>query len=153
MTSTQAGRQWPSEFTLTKDSVSGWTVAAVAISGAAALSALAVLYFIDPATSRLYPKCIFHNVTGLHCPFCGSLRALHASMHGQFLPAFRDNALLVIGLPASAVWLGLVFLSQRRIIPIRRIGLPSFWLCMGVVLVFGVIRNVPFLRFLTPDNY
>src|SRR5438067_2053494 len=59
----------------------------------------AILYFLDPAHFDFYPKCAFYQSTGLLCPGCGSLRALHQLLHGHWAEALRFNALLVLFLP------------------------------------------------------
>ncbi len=51
----------------------------------AILMALAgiVLFCFDPERCGFYPICIFHQSTGLLCPGCGSLRAMHQLLHGH----------------------------------------------------------------------
>src|SRR5690348_15182815 len=63
------------------------------------------LFWFDPSQSALYPLCYFHRLTGLWCPGCGSLRALHQLLHGNLSAALHYNALLVLSLPLIA-WLG-----------------------------------------------
>ena len=58
---------------------------------AAGLLAGAALYLFNPAESRLFPPCPFHALTGWQCPGCGSLRAAHCLLHGEFIAAFRLN--------------------------------------------------------------
>ena len=62
----------------------------------AAVTGVVVLYNNDPATSRFYPPCIFHLLTGLDCPGCGGTRALYHLLHGHFALALHYNAMLVI---------------------------------------------------------
>ena len=45
---------------------------------AVGLLGMASLHFLDPITSGLYPPCLSHWLTGLHCPGCGTGRAVHA---------------------------------------------------------------------------
>src|SRR5437867_3952300 len=59
----------------------------------------AVLFFFNPTTSNFYPICLFHAATGLHCPGCGTLRALHHLLHGQIAAAVHYNALVICSLP------------------------------------------------------
>jgi hypothetical protein len=63
------------------------------------LSLLALLLVLMslawPGSYRWIPECPFHRLTGLLCPGCGSLRALHCLMTGGIGEAFRCNALLV----------------------------------------------------------
>jgi len=57
------------------------------------------LYLYDAAQSRLQFPCVFHELTGLYCPGCGSGRATHALLHGDILTALRYNVFAVVGLP------------------------------------------------------
>jgi len=50
------------------------------------LAAARVLPVID-----LAPDCVFHSLTGLPCPTCGSTRAVAFLSRGHFLSAFRMN--------------------------------------------------------------
>src|SRR5688500_2237035 len=69
-------------------------------------AALVLLYFFAPTEHRFYPRCVFHSITGLACPGCGSLRALHNLLRGEFAAAFRLNPLMMVLLPALAgMWI------------------------------------------------
>ena len=57
------------------------------------------LYFLDPSTSGLFPACPFRALTGMYCPGCGTLRALHGLLHGNIAGAFMLNPLTVLILP------------------------------------------------------
>ncbi len=72
---------------------------------ALAAMAAAVLFQFDPSRSAFYPGCMFHRMTGLLCPGCGSLRACHQLLHGHWAAAFHDNPLLILTLIAGAVYL------------------------------------------------
>lgn len=122
----------------------------LALLGAAGLAAaLAVLLTVPPTADTLYPKCMLHQTTGLHCPGCGMTRSVHAALNGQFEQAFAYNVLAVVVLPYLAflavrsswhwVW-GTPAKPSRWPLGVRR------WapLAIGIVLlVFGVLRNVP----------
>lgn len=58
-----------------------------------------IYYVIDPSEATWFPKCMFHEITGLECPACGNQRALHALLHGNIKSAFSYNPLFVISLP------------------------------------------------------
>ena len=102
------------------------------------------LYFFSPANSALYVPCPFHALTGLHCPGCGSLRALHQLLHGHLATAFRLNSLMVLLLP----FLGYSFLSyvmgniRGRPLPPLVVPAIAIWVFLGVVLLFWGIRNI-----------
>jgi len=106
--------------------------------------AVFLLYFFPPAETRFYPRCIFHAVTGLECPGCGSLRAAHSVLHGDFAMAFRLNPLLFVLLPLA----GLTWVFYR---PAGLSAVPAKWIwtLLGVIIAFGVLRNLP----LTPFSY
>ena len=56
--------------------------------------ALGALWRLDPAKTQLYPGCPWLVVTGLYCPGCGGVRALHALVHGRVVEAVGYNAFL-----------------------------------------------------------
>jgi hypothetical protein len=101
---------------------------------------IAVLRHFDPSEFPYYPKCVFFQVTGLHCPGCGGTRALSALAQGKFSDALRNNALLILGLPTIVTYLWF----QRTRPGGRRVGTPKIsWSIVVVVVMFFVIRNVP----------
>lgn len=115
----------------------------------AVLAVAVVFYFFDPARGGFYPPCLFHQYTGLHCPGCGSLRALHHLTHGEFTAAFRCNPLLLVLLPMLG-WLGFRWLRRGR----DAGGNDSFllrpvaaWTLLAVTIMFTVLRNLPWPAF------
>jgi hypothetical protein len=115
------------------------------------MCALAFIYFFNPSTHGFYPRCLFHQLTGLNCPGCGSTRALYALLHGQIQTALRDNALFIISLAGGAIW-GTRFLVQKRKNPGLELYLsPKFgWGYLVVAVTFTILRNLPAFSFLSP---
>jgi len=113
--------------------------------GAVGLLGLAVLFLLDPAGSAIYPLCLFHKFTGLNCPGCGSLRALHHLTHGEFIMAFHCNPLLIVGLTVVLLtrirWPGGEGASRLSRIIFSRPGVA--WAMSALVVGFGVLRNLP----------
>ena len=108
-----------------------------------AMAASAVLFIFDPAQCGFYPLCLFHQSTGLLCPGCGSLRALHTLLHGNLEAAMRYNAVLVAGLPLAA-WLLIRWVKARmegRQWPpvVRPVWI---WCGLAVLVIFGILRNL-----------
>jgi hypothetical protein len=106
--------------------------------------AVATLFCFDPNRYHFYPLCVFHSVTGLWCPGCGSLRALHQLAHGHVASAFHLNPLLLIWLP-FLLWYGAMrvvrhLTDQPSARPLRPVW---FWLLLGSAVVFGILRNLP----------
>jgi hypothetical protein len=108
------------------------------LAGLATSVVVAVLYFFSPTKFSFYPQCPFHALTGLNCPGCGSLRALHALLHGNFRQAMVFNPLTICLLPA------LGFFAVR---PIRESELREnriwLWLLAVGVVAFTILRNLP----------
>lgn len=108
-----------------------------------------VLYFFNPADGVVYPVCVFHSWTGMDCPGCGSLRAAHALMHGQLTNAWDSNPLFVILLPWAIYALWKQYRTPRDGSAVKGAGFTRywFWVLLVVLVVFGVIRNLPMDRF------
>ena len=113
------------------------------IGATTAVAAAIVLFACDPSRVPIYPVCLFHRLTGLNCPGCGSLRAMHQLLHGNVLAALHLNALLVVSLPLFA-WLGFRMYRQTTTgapkVPVKPLWL---WTYVGVALVFGILRELP----------
>ena len=108
-----------------------------------------MLWIFDPAASRIFPPCPFHYLTGLYCPGCGSLRAIHQLLHGNLEAAWAMNPLAILLLPCVAYGLAAEAFVQIRGQRLTRWILPGFWiqvLC-GIIVAFGVVRNLPVYPF------
>ena len=111
----------------------------------------AVLFWFDPAQHRFYPFCFFHRLTGLQCPGCGGLRAMHQLLHGHVLAALQMNALFMISLPLLAWrWLHSKAARIKQQPAVRMISPAWLWLFLVVALVFTVLRNLPAFAWLAP---
>jgi hypothetical protein len=104
----------------------------------------AILFCFDPTQYHFYPTCIFHQTTGLLCPGCGSLRALHQLLHGHLVTAFRFNPVLVVSLPLLAGFAVLYSLKKQRCEPARPLFTSRWLWAMGIIfLAFSIWRNLP----------
>jgi hypothetical protein len=77
---------------------------------AAAASAVALKPLWLALAPHLRP-CIFHSLTGIPCPTCGTTRAATAFLEGNLLAALAANPLaaiagllFVVGAPLAALW-------------------------------------------------
>jgi hypothetical protein len=112
----------------------------------AGLAACLILYFFAPSQYAFYPKCVFHAMTGLLCPGCGSLRALHSLLHGELGAAWRLNPLLIVLLPvAGGMCLSYVWQMKTGAEFFAIFKRPVWiWLLLGLMVLFTVARNLPF---------
>lgn len=78
-----------------------WIIGAVAVI---VIAGIAIYSTFDPSTVRFFPRCAFLTLTGLKCPGCGTQRAIHALLHGNFLEAVRFNAMMVASVPLLALY-------------------------------------------------
>ena len=112
------------------------------------LAGCVVAGLIDPRGGPTL--CPFKAATGLDCPVCGSTRALHFVMRGQFATAAGYNVLFVLALPfllaASFIGLSEMFGGPWRM-PRLRVSRRTLWILGAVVLCFGIVRNLPFAPF------
>lgn len=136
------------------DSVKAETrVANRLVSGLAVVAVLALIYFFAPDKNVFYPRCLFHSLTDLNCPFCGGLRATHQLLHGNFATAFALNPLFILAIP-----LVFIFVSISKIVQATtgkkmftfvssRLAVVMF---VGVIVIFAVLRNTPAFSWMAP---
>ena len=107
--------------------------------------ALAILFWYDPVRSGIFPKCPFLMLTGYKCPGCGSQRAVHALLHGDFRSALGLNALLLFSLPYLVAGLWLEWFGGKDRYPSvawRFFGPAAARVWLIVVLGWWLLRNL-----------
>ncbi|MFJ9148978.1 DUF2752 domain-containing protein [Streptomyces sp. NPDC102270] len=118
---------------------------------AAVAGAFAYVGTVDPNQPGHYPVCPLYRITGLYCPGCGGLRSAHAFVHGDFLAALQDNAPAVLGYLAFAVLWTVWVVRTARGRPLKLgLGPVHLWTAGTLLLVFTVVRNLPFGGWLHP---
>jgi len=109
----------------------------------------AVVAYFDPLKAGFFPACPMYSLTGYACPGCGLTRGFHALFHGDILSAIDFNAMVPIwALIFGYVTLSLAFTAVRgRGLPMWVTSPPVLWTFMALMLVFGILRNVPVYPF------
>lgn len=100
---------------------------------------LVVLFLFKPGTVP-YPTCVFHKLTGLYCPGCGSTRALYQLLHGNILDALHDNVMAVLAIPF------LIYAAFRKE-PLSTLHPYWVWGIFYGLVLFTVFRNIPHYPF------
>ncbi|HEY0503901.1 MAG TPA: DUF2752 domain-containing protein [Lysobacter sp.] len=121
----------------------------------AVVGATAVLTLLGVAVLRVFQPeslwpCVFHAVTGLHCPGCGLTRMLHALVHGDVARAWSMNPLAMVALPLLATMLAQWWLA-RPLLPAwldRYAHDGRVWIV--ALIAFGVLRNLPMFAWMAP---
>ena len=124
-----------------------------AVRGAALLLAVAitaagvyVLAAYPPTPTSWYPGCQFHTLTGLHCPGCGTTRALHALLNGRFVQSLAYNPLIYFVLPVVGWWAARSLWAWWQVMPPPEPGRSATRVGVAltvVMLAFWVLRNLP----------
>jgi hypothetical protein len=118
---------------------------------AAVAGAFVYVGAVDPNEPGHYPACPLLRLTGIYCPGCGGLRSAHAVAHGDFAAALQDNALAVVGYGLFAVVWTVWVVRAVRGRPFRiDLGPVRLWAAGALLLVFTVVRNLPFGGWLHP---
>ncbi len=100
----------------------------------------------EPGSTTWIPECPFHTLTGLFCPGCGTLRALHYLLTGDIGSAIRCNALLLPSLVLVFAGTAGDLASPGRG-PFRTGSRSSMIIgvCFLVAsILFAILRNLPF---------
>lgn len=106
-----------------------------------------------PGHASFLPPCVFHALTGLLCPGCGTTRALWYLVHGHPVRALGENALSMTLMPFIVYDLGAVLTRRWRAVS-PRLRPWMMWTLFAVVIAFTVARNLPAYPFtlLTPTD-
>lgn len=115
----------------------------VVIISVVVITLLIIYALFDPSLHRWFPQCVFYKLTGWQCAGCGSQRAIHALLKGDFVGAWHQNALLVLLIPV------ILFMIYLEIV---RIGKPKLystfyspyviWIFVVVIVVWTILRNL-----------
>lgn len=109
------------------------------------------LAVVDPNQPGHYPGCPVRAVTGLYCPGCGGLRAMHDLARGQLEAALSSNLAVVLAVPA-VIFLWAIWSRNRLLGRPAGVRVPGWVLCVIVLFLvaFGVLRNLSGMDWLAP---
>lgn len=116
------------------------------------LGILGLLYYVFGKFTGLYIPCIFYKVTGWYCPGCGVTRMFHALLEGDFYRAFNSNEALFLLLPFFVIGFLVYIIRYIKTGTGKNSKAESFfiYLVLVIVILFGIVRNLPQFGFLQP---
>lgn len=101
---------------------------------------LALLWMFNPAEEAFVPDCPFKSVTGLMCPGCGSLRAIHSLLHLNIRDALHYNPVGTLLLPVLLVACSMQLLQELLRTHLWQARLPGRAILV-LLSVWWVVRN------------
>ena len=109
---------------------------------------LGILFVILFIQYNFRIPCIFHELTGLYCPGCGGTRMVISLIKLDVYQAFRYNMLLTIAIPFF-----IAHLVCKHIFKLKY-RIPNFiwYILIVIVILYGVLRNIPYFSFLEPTT-
>ena len=122
----------------------------LAIIGLSAAGLMIGYVFLSyPPDEYFYVPCIFHLTTGLHCPGCGSTRAVSSFLKGDIVLALKNNLLILLwgpyllyrGIQSLRTWIDGV---PKGIWEPPKKYIIAFLLLTGL---YTLLRNLPFDAF------
>jgi hypothetical protein len=128
-------------------------VAPPLLLAAGLLAVSMALHVRDPHRSGSWGYCPWLLLTGTACPGCGGLRAVNDLTRGDVAAAFSSNALLVGSLPLVAALWTRSLVHRWRDEPVSWPPAVIAWAgaaALMLVLLFWVVRNLPFADGLAP---
>ncbi len=128
-------------------------VAAPAAAAGAVLAATAAVHVRDPHVGGSWGFCPIRLTTGLDCPGCGGLRAVHHLTDFEIGAALSSNLVIVLAIPFVvalwAVWIARAWRgSGGRAWPSERTRMWTGVAVAGLLIGFGILRNLPFAPWL-----
>ena len=118
-----------------------------AATSAAVVAACVCIFFADPHRFKYYAPCVFHEITGLHCPGCGATRAVYHLLHGRLREACARNVMLVVLLPMLMVMAIGRLLEQYGVVKLPLLPAWAIWVLVTVIATYAVARNLPWRPF------
>ncbi len=106
-------------------------------------------FFINPSDYSILPQCPSYKYTGTYCPGCGSQRAIHSLLHGDFAGMMAYNPMfLPVGMLLFWHW-GILLTNRikntRYLSPMYHSRFP--YIVLVIVLLYWLLRNIPYYPF------
>lgn len=111
----------------------------------ASSSAFVLYKHFNPLDHPFFPQCPIKYATGFDCPGCGSQRAIHYALNGDFAQAFYQNQLIFVLMPYILLgfYLQLVPRPTAGELKLRQAlyGSTAIKIVFAVIVLYSLFRN------------
>ncbi len=111
-----------------------------------------IIYFILNELLDVGIPCLFYEITGYYCPGCGITRLLFSLLKLDFYQAFRYNPLIFILIIITGIYLLVKFILKKFMNISIEIPNYVYYILLIIVIIFGILRNIPMFDFLSPTE-
>lgn len=111
-----------------------------------------IIYFILSELLDVGIPCLFYEITGYYCPGCGITRLLFSLLKLDFYQAFRYNPLIFILIIITGIYLLVKFILKKFMNISIEIPNYVYYILLVIVIIFGILRNIPMFDFLSPTE-
>jgi len=113
-----------------------------------AIAITGILIIILVVKFGLRIPCLFHELTGLYCPGCGGTRAVVSLIELKPYQALRYNIIITLLIPVFLICLFYKYVLKGK----KKIPNWIWWTLLIILVLFGILRNIPFFSFLAPTT-
>ncbi len=100
----------------------------------------------NPMLYNFFPPCPIKHVTGFDCPTCGTQRAAHLFLNGEFKAAFYQNPLIFLFTPYILFWIYLKLIKNPTAKELKfydkLYGNKALKVVVIIVVIFTIWRNI-----------
>ena len=111
-----------------------------------------IIYFILSELLDVGIPCLFYEITGYYCPGCGITRLLFSLLKLDFYQAFRYNPLIFILILITGIYWLVKFILKKFMNVSIEIPNYVYYILLVIVIIFGILRNIPMFDFLSPTE-
>lgn len=116
---------------------------------------LGIAYYISYRFLKVSVPCVFRRLTGFYCPGCGLTRMFAAIFEGDIVAAFGYNRLCFILLPLAVIMIiraSLRYIRCGKVLDGNKADIIILLSAAALLVVFGILRNLPAFEFLAPSR-